>query len=639
MTRRIQRPYGLWESPLTPGDLCTAVRFSDVAWDTDGRTLVWLEGRGSGGTLVCQALSDPAPRDLTGELSVRARVGCGGGDFAVSRGRAFFVEADGRLFVQDLSGDGSARALTPAFGRCAAPKPSPDGRWLLYVHHCEGIDRVAVVDTEGRHWPQWLSTGADFYMQPVWHRNGRQIAWIEWDHPQMPWDGTRLMVARLRFAHDRLPVLTETTHLAGNAGTAVFQPEFSPDGHWLCYVSDTDGWSTLWRCDLSGREHVRLLADERAEIGLPAWAQGQRVYGFTADSRRLVFTRTQAGFRRACYLELADGAVSPVPELAAFSSLEQIAVSPGRAHRLAGIVSGSRTSPRIVSLDRARLRTHARATAEPIPPEQLAEPEPLTWETAGGQHAHGLLYPPTSTCFEAEGPPPLIVQVHGGPTAQADARFEPEIQYFATRGYAVLAVNYRGSTGYGRAYTEALRGKWGLFDVEDTVSAARYAVDGGRADGDRLVVMGGSAGGYTVLRVLVTHPGLFRAGICRYGISDLFALTQGTHKFELRYLDSLVGPLPECAEAYRERSPLFAVERLRDPIALFQGADDEVVPREQSDAIVASLRARGVPHEYHVYEGEGHGWRRPETIDAYIRAVEAFLRRHCRPGEELDAEH
>jgi dipeptidyl aminopeptidase/acylaminoacyl peptidase len=221
-----------------------------------------------------------------------------------------------------------------------------------------------------------------------------------------------------------------------------------------------------------------------------------------------------------------------------------------------------------------------------------------------------------------------VINVHGGPTAQTDAGFSPRIQFLATRGYAVLDLNYRGSSGYGRLYREALRRSWGVLDVEDAVSGARHLVDQGRADPSRLVIMGGSAGGYTVLRALTVQPGFFRAGLCLYGISNLFTLAADTHKFESRYLDSLIGPLPEASDAYRERSPLFAADRLRDPIAIFQGTADRVVPPRQAEAIVASLRRRGVPHEYHLYEGEGHGWRRPETTAAFYRAVETFLKQH-----------
>ncbi|MBZ0278212.1 MAG: prolyl oligopeptidase family serine peptidase, partial [Anaerolineae bacterium] len=233
--------------------------------------------------------------------------------------------------------------------------------------------------------------------------------------------------------------------------------------------------------------------------------------------------------------------------------------------------------------------------------------------------------PPASDQFEGIGAPPLVVQVHGGPTGQSKAGYSPLAQFFATRGYAVLMVNYRGSTGYGKAYMNKLRGSWGTYDVEDCASGASYLAQEGSADPSRFVIMGGSAGGFTVLQSLVDKPGFYKAGICAFGVSNQFALATDTHKFEERYLDSILGPLPEAAVLYRERSPIFHASKIVDPIAVFQGEEDQVVPRNQSDSIVESLRSRGVPHIYHVYPGEGHGWRRPETIEHFYNALLRFL--------------
>ena len=619
------RQFGLWDSPLQPGDLAQGKGFKEVAWDSDGRSLVWLENRGPDGVLVCQRGED-APRDLTPPLSVRAQVGYGGGDFAVDRGRLFFAEKEsGRLFYQPLDA-GSARPLTPPFGHAAAPTVSPDGRLLTYVHTGEGVDCLAVVDSQGHHWPQRLVSRADFYMQPTWHPGGRQLAWIEWDHPQMPWDGTRLLLGQLRLSKNGLPQLVSTELLAGDTGTALFQPAFAPGGRALAYVSDQSGWSRLWLRDLQTGE-TTCLTEEEVDIGTPAWVQGLRVFSFSGDGRRIFFTRSEGGFRRAYQIDLASGQTDPIAALAEYTFVEQLAAAP-RGNRLACIASASGLSPRIVSLEAGKPRVRARSSRESIPIAELATPESISWPSESGMRIHGLYYPPTSSHFAGRGSPPLIVSIHGGPTSQTDAGFNPRNQFFATRGYAVLDLNYRGSTGFGRQYMEALRGNWGISDVEDAIGGARFLANRGQVDPDRLVIMGGSAGGYTVLRALTVEPGFFKAGICLYGISNLFTLATDTHKFEARYLDSLLGPLPEASEIYRDRSPIFASERLLDPVAIFQGADDRVVPVEQAESIVASLRSRNVPHEYHLYEGEGHGWRKPETIASFYRAVEAFLKQH-----------
>jgi len=274
------------------------------------------------------------------------------------------------------------------------------------------------------------------------------------------------------------------------------------------------------------------------------------------------------------------------------------------------------------------VRVCARSDTETIPPEILSVPEPITWESEEGDQVHGLYYPPDSTRFTASGAPPLIVMVHGGPTSQTRAGYSSRDAFFTTRGYAVLEVNYRGSSGYGRAYRSLLGERWGVCDVEDAVGGASHLVGLGLADRQRLVIMGGSAGGYTVLSALIQHPGFFCAGICMYGVTDLFSLASDTHKFEQRYLDSMIGPLPETAQRYRERSPIYQADRIRDPVAIFQGEEDRVVPVSQAEAIVAALQRNGVPHEYHLYPGEGHGWRRAETIAAFYDAVLAFLKRY-----------
>jgi dipeptidyl aminopeptidase/acylaminoacyl peptidase len=270
----------------------------------------------------------------------------------------------------------------------------------------------------------------------------------------------------------------------------------------------------------------------------------------------------------------------------------------------------------------------ARSSGETIPAAMLARCEAISWPSAGGATAHGLLYRPASDEFEGIGRPPLIVSVHGGPTSHVRAGYRGEAQFLATRGYAVLYVNYRGSTGYGREYMLELRGNWGICDVEDSVSGARHLVETGAVDPERLVIMGGSAGGFTVLQTMVDQPEVFTAGVSLFGVSDQFHLAAETHKFESRYTDSLIGPLPEAAALYRERSPGFHAAKIRRPLAVFQGDIDRVVPKAQSDLVVEALRRSGTPHVYHVYQDEGHGWRKRETIEHYYTALDQFLKKY-----------
>ena len=625
---RADRPYGFWDSPVQAHHLTQSTRLADVAWDSDGRTLVWLEGRGPEGVVVAQSEEQP-PRDLTSNRSVRARVNYGGGDFAVRDGKLYFVDAGGQLFAQNLAG-GTPLALT-LDGYIAAPTIAADCAWLVCVHRSEDdTDRLLLVDASARQPPRELVSGADFYLQPALHPRDEYLAWIEWDHPDMPWDSTRLVLARLQPGAAG-PALTGCTTLAGcddaagRPAAALFQPQFSPDGRYLAYVSDQSGWSNLYLYDLeSGRSS--LVFELEAELAEPAWIHGQRVYAFGGDDGDVYFTQSHLGSRRLYRTRLGDGAVEAVPEMSAYTSVQQVAAHPSGG--VAAIVSSSRQPARVVSLCEGVHRVHTVEMPESMAIESLACAEAVSWTAADGTEVHGLYYPPSSATCTACGTPPLLVHIHGGPTGQADVGFDAELQYFATRGYAVLSVNHRGSTGYGRVYRTSLQGNWGVYDVEDAVGGARHLVAADLADAGKLAIMGSSAGGYTVLRTLTVHPGFFRAAVCRYGISDLSALARETHKFELRYLDSLLGSLPEASEIYRERSPLFSADRICDPVALFCGADDEVVPRSQSDAIVNSLRQRQVPCEYHVYTGEGHGFRKPETQQAYINAAEEFLKTH-----------
>jgi len=424
--------------------------------------------------------------------------------------------------------------------------------------------------------------------------------------------------------------VTDVQTLAGSTTAGVLQPTFSPDGRFLAYISNQSGWDNLYLYDLQTHTH-QALTPEPVECGQPAWLQGMRTYGFRHDGQGLYYLRHDRGFRRLWYYDLQHGSATECHAgLTEYTYLEQPALSSTRA-LLACIASAPTLPARLITVPldhQSSPRVCRRSTAEHVPASALSTPQALTWCTTGGDRVHGLLYLPSSTRFQGRGQPPAIIYIHGGPTSQAVASFHPQTQFFTTRGYAVLQVNHRGSTGYGKAYVEALRGQWGVYDVEDAVSGAQYLVAQGFASAQHLVIMGGSAGGYTVLQTLVRHAGFFKAAICLYGIANLFTLAATTHKFEAHYLDSLIGPLPDAAGLYRERSPLFAAERIRDPMALFQGDIDQVVPRAQADAIVASLASRGVPHEYHVYAGEGHGWRKAETIAHFYTTVDAFLRQH-----------
>ncbi len=616
-----KRPYGLWSSALTPKSMAGQLRLNEVLFTADGG-LVWSEGRSGQGVAVFKPSATDAPRDLTTAQSVRGGVGYGGGDLGAYEDTVYFACADGRLYRVGTD-YGSPEALTPAFGRLASPTPSPDGARVAFVHTYEGRDAIGVVDADGHHWPAQLASGADFYMQPAWHPEGASLAYIAWDHPNMPWNGTRLEVV---LAHGDTP--GEADILAGGEDVAVQQPAFSPSGDHLAYLSDESGWWHVYVRDMKTGETRQLTSGDADHAG-PAWIQGLRTIGWMPDGSGVWAIRNDAGKMSLWRCPLGQEP-SHVDAFADYEALAQLSVDP-QSGDVAVIASAAKIPTRIVrwSPGSEHPVVIKRASSEHVPPEALAAMRPVEWEAADGSTVYGNYYAPTNPRFEAnEEAPPLLVMIHGGPTSQRTAEWNARNQFFATRGWAVLDVNYRGSTGYGRAYMEALMGKWGILDVEDAVSGVRFAGAQGLADPERAVIMGGSAGGYTVLHALVRHPGVFAAGVSMYGISNLFTLAAGTHKFESSYNDTLLGPLPEASQKYRERSPIFSVDQLTDPVAVFQGAEDKVVPKDQADAIVDSLAARGVSHVYHVYEGEGHGWRKSETIEHFYEATLRFLRDH-----------
>ncbi len=622
-------PGELWKSPIAPSHGAARIRPSDVQWTASGG-LVWREERSGTGVLVVRDSLRTPPRDLALECSVRARVGYGGGDFSVSGHQVFFVSG-GRIFRHRLDG-GESVPVTPPWGQAAAPSVSPGGRRLVYVHFSDGIDCLGLARTVGSGWPVQFASGRDFYMQPAWHPDGRRVAWTAWDHPNMPWDGSGLYLGEIgsgAAAGDG----PEPTLVAGDpAGSvAVFQPSFSPDGRYLSFVSDREGWFNLWLYDLE-KESLRALVRDTAEYAGPAWIQGLRSHAWTPSADAVYAIRLSRGRATLVRVDLEERRSQPVDgNLSRYSALSQLSPAPD-GERIALVGSSPLLPPRVLTVSaHGAVSIWSKVTPEPPEAVYLGHPRPLSWSVGSEvdlpqpPDCQGLFYRPRNPAYRRTAPAPAVIRVHGGPTSQALVEYRFEIPFLTSRGFAVLDLNYRGSSGYGRVYRDALKGRWGVADVEDARSAAEYLVSSGKADPDRLVVLGGSAGGLTVLLCLIRYPGLFRAGVCLYGVSDLLALAQETHKFEAHYLDSLVGLLPRDESVYRDRSPLGRAGSIRDPVALFQGEDDEVVPPSQSDRIAEALAGRGVPHIYHRFAGEGHGWRKSRTIETYLEALQEFL--------------
>lgn len=612
------RPYGTWPGWIQPDQFGQALRFKDVQWGGDGRTLIWLESRPDRPALVRQPPLEGLA-DLTSDLIPSGGLLYGGGEFTVRGEQVVFATREGRLYLRPLIG-GETRPLTPAFGQCASPVISPDGAWAIYVHSDQGRDCLAITSLQEGTWPLQLASGADFYMQPVWHPSGKQVAWVEWSHPSMPWDSSRLILADL---DGTPPRIIRRQRIAGDAHTPVFQPEFSPDGRWLSYILTEEEWDSLVILNLETGDHWKVTSG--CSLAEPAWVEGIRVYGWSPDCGSIAYIRNDSGFSSLWKADLKSGQMEKVG-IEPYTWLSQLSVSPTTG-AIACIASASAIPPRIVVLEGDKLCTIRRSTGEDLPPEAYPTPRAVEWDSPEGESIHGLYFSPAHPEVEGEGLPPAILHLHSGPTSQATSAFSQDAAFFTSRGYAYLSVNYRGSSGYGRTYRQALYGAWGERDVEDAASAAGFLKDQSLADGEKLILKGGSAGGFSALNALIRYPSLFRAAICAYPVTDLFSQLDTGFKFELHYQDALIGPLPEAARLYQERSPLFHADQILSPLALFHGAEDPVVPVTESEQLAAALQRRGVPLLYRVFPGEGHGWRHHSTEVEMYHLLEPFLRK------------
>ncbi|HET7036684.1 MAG TPA: S9 family peptidase [Thermomicrobiaceae bacterium] len=616
------RPYGEWQSPITTEAIVAgSLRLSEPMVATSG--LYWLEGRAQEGgrTVVVRRAPDGAIADVTPpDFNARTRVHeYGGGSYVVHGEEVYFSNfSDQRLYRQQLGGEPepiTPEPEVPAGLRYADARVTPDGATLICVrerHHPDGrVDNELVaLPSDGSAAPRVIAAGHDFYSSPRLAPDGARLAWLSWDHPNMPWDESTLSVATYVDGE-----LRDARRVAGGDGESIYQPEWAPDGT-LYFVSDRTGWWNLYR-ERAGQ--AEGLAPLEAEFGEPQWAFGMSRYGFLDDGE-LAAIYTQGGFDQLGLIEPDSHRLRPLAiPYSALSSL----VSDGQ--KLYLIAASTTRSSSLVAVDPASgvVEVLRRGSSVEIAPGYISEPEALDFPTEAGLTAHALYYRPRNQDFTAPAAelPPLLVLSHGGPTGATSPRLNLGIQFWTSRGFAVVDVNYRGSTGYGRAYREQLKGVWGLADVEDCANAARYLSARGEVDPDRIAIRGGSAGGYTTLCAL-TFTDVFTAGASHFGVSDLETLATDTHKFESRYLDGLVGPYPEARETYLDRSPIHATSRLSCPVILFQGLEDKVVPPAQAEQMVDALDEKRLPHAYVAFEGEGHGFRRAENIQ---RALEAEL--------------
>jgi len=628
-------PYGSWKSPITSTLIVErSIGLPDVR--RDGDTVYWLEQRPRENRAVVVRGATP-PRDVVdAPFNVRSRVHeYGGGAWTVADGTLYFSnDQDRRLYRQRVDG-GSPQPLTPE-----GPWRYADGiidrarrRWIgIREDHSGGHlpdNAIVAVDLEapGSTPGTVLVAGHDFFSSPRLSPDGRRLAWIAWDHPNMPWVGTTLYVADLNAAGSPAGA---PLAVAGGPAESIVQPEWSPDGATLVFNSDRSGWWNLYAYAVAPRTTRQVVARD-AEFAQAQWIFGMSSYAFVGPDR-LVASYVEDGIGRLALIDLASGRLADVAlPFSDFWSVradggDRVVFCAGAYDRPASVVAYD------LAADTHRVLRQANTVADdPELRKYLTRPQPVAFPTEAGQTAYGLYYPPANPDYAApaDAKPPLLVKCHGGPTSSASSLLSLNIQYWTSRGIAVLDVNYGGSTGYGRAYRNRLHLNWGVVDVDDAANGARFLAAQGLVDGSRAVIAGGSAGGFTALAALAFRD-VFAGGASYYGVSDLAALAQDTHKFESRYLDWLIGPYPEAEAVYRARSPLHHAERLSRPVIFFQGSEDKVVPPDQTARMVAALRSKQVPVGFFLFSGEQHGFRQAANIqraldgELYFYAVEVF---------------
>ena len=627
MTAPLISPYGAWPSPITAAMTAAGgVGLSQLR--LDGPDFYFLESRPlEGGRMVLlRGGADGRLEELTpAPFNVRTRVHeYGGGSYVADAGEVYFSHfADQRLY-RLTPGRPPLAFTSPAACRYADAVLDRPRRRLLCVRedHRGGrrepenaIVALPFADaTDGGGEP--LVRGHDFCSHPRLSPDGRRLCWLAWDHPNMPWDGTELWVAAL--AGDGRP--RDPVRVAGGAGESVGQPQWAGDGS-LLFVSDRSGWYNLYRWD---GVTCQALCPRAAEFSGPQWGLGVATWDF-ASPQLLACVASHDGTDEVLLLDLVSGRVEPLP--LPYTSVGELRAGAGR---LLFTAAAADCATELVSYDLgARQATVVRRSQSlALPTDCLARPQARSFPTAGGLTAHAIYYPPTNPrCAAPAGDlPPLLIKSHGGPTAAASTALNLKLQYWTSRGFAVCDVNYGGSSGYGRAYRQRLAGQWGVVDVADCAAAARDLAAHGLVDSRRLLISGGSAGGYTTLCAL-TFTDVFRAGASYYGVSDLATLARDTHKFESRYLDRLVGPYPARRDLYEARSPLAHVERLACPVIFLQGLEDCIVPPNQAELMVAALQRKGLPVAYLTFAGEQHGFRRAENIARALEAERYFYAR------------
>lgn len=632
MTTRKIAPYGAWQSPISAAMVASVgTGFGGLMTEIQvyRERVYWIEPRPAERgrhALLVRSPDGEISEALPADFNVRNRVHeYGGGNFYVHEGTIYFSNMDDQRLYRAQPGENPEPITpvpdTPAAWRFADGQVTPDGQLFICVrerHEANGevMNELVAIPTSGQGLPKVIAEGRDFYANPRIHPSGRRIAWIAWDHPCMPWDGSELWQAILQPDGS----LSEEECVAGGADESICNMEWSPEGT-LFFLSDRTNWWNLYRYE---NESIKAVAPIEAELACPPWVMGYTRFTFLPEGR-IVCAYWRDGLE---HLGVIEPGFDEIHKLKTpFTAIPYL--SSDRQGNLWFIGGHFGLAPSVIRMDpeTGEMEIVYRNLRFDLDLDTISIPQHIAFPTEGGETAYALFFPPMNKRFI--GPPnekpPLLVMCHGGPTSAAEPYLQLMIQYWTSRGIAVADVNYRGSTGYGRLFRNRLRDGWGLVDAADCVHAAEHLAAAGQVSGDQLIIRGKSAGGWSVLCALTFYD-TFRTGASYYGVADAKALADMTHKFEAHYLDTLIAP-PEDNEIYRLRSPIFHTERLSCPLILFQGMQDKVVPPAQAEAMVEALDAKGIPYAYITFDDEGHGFRNAESIQRSFESELTFYAR------------
>ncbi|GAA0337236.1 S9 family peptidase [Bacillus carboniphilus] len=636
MTQPTTSPYGTWKSPITT-DLIVQGTTPLVQVTFHGEDLYWIEAHPSEGgrNTVMRKASDGSVSELTpAPFNVRTRVHeYGGAPFIVNDDHLYFSNFDDNLlYIRNENHEIRPITTNSAHRYADATIDSLRGRlyWVREDHTESAIfaeTTIVSMDLDGSN-ERIIVSGNDFYSNPRISPDGKQLAYLTWNHPNMPWDETELWVADLNEDGS----VSNAKKVAGAPGESIVQPVWSPNGV-LYFVSDRTNWWNIMR--VKG-DDVEAICPMDAEFGSPSWVFGISDYDFINETT-IIAAYTQSGARHLAMIDVESGELTSIETGdTAFSSIHS------NGKQIAFLAASPTNFPRIIRLNAygGKLEVIKASSELALDPSYLSLPVPIEYPTEGEKTAHAILYRPKNADYiaPADEKPPLLVHVHGGPTGMSSSILNLTNQYWTSRGFAVVDINYGGSTGYGREYRERLKGNWGIVDVQDSANAVRYLIEKGEVDPDRVAIAGGSAGGYTTLASLI-FTDVYKAGASHYGLSELEIFAKETHKFESRYMDGLLGPYPEAKEVYYNRSPINFTDQLSCPVIFFQGLDDKIVPPNQAELMVEALKSKGLPVAYLAFEGEGHGFRMAKNIKRSLDREFYFYSRvfGFDAGDEIEA--